>query len=346
MSDLISVIVPVYNSDPYIIGCVESVLAQTYTCFELLLVDDGSKAPCRDLCEKLSRSDKRVRVISQKHHGVSAARNTGMEASKGSYFFFLDADDIIHPQLLEALYRLVQEKRAAIASESRYYAPGGAFRKPEEWEIEADIRQDGVYLDCEKAIWSLIYGEREATLYVIGGKMISREAIKGIRFDERLTHGEDTLFLYCLFEEGADAVVLHRNWYYYRIHDCGATRIFTVAACQSRYEAERYIRDKETEYGRLANAIHWEEANVRAMAAWYEAGRSGRDKSLIKYVRNLAKAEKQQKIFSQISRYEKAKIYLLSYCPFFYHVLYLLKSGMPACPRLRGRMWRMLHRRG
>ena len=121
-ADLISVIVPIYNSDQYISGCVDSVLMQTYTYFELLLIDDGSTDHSRDICEGKCLLDERVRLIIQRHTGVSAARNAGIKASRGQYLFFLDADDMIHPKLLETLYQLLKKSKAVIATESRYYA--------------------------------------------------------------------------------------------------------------------------------------------------------------------------------------------------------------------------------
>lgn len=328
MKNLISVIVPVFNSESYLRGCVESVLIQTYTYFELLLIDDGSIDSSREICESMAAMDKRIKVIPQKHQGVSAARNMGIKVSQGKYVFFLDADDMIHPQLLETLYRLLEEKGAAIATESRYYAGGGDFKKPKEWVMESESMQPGIYMDCKKAIEALIYGVHEAALYVMGGKMICREVLESVQFDEKLTHGEDTLFLYCLLEKGADVVVLDRNWYYYRIHGQGATSIFTISACQSRYKAEQYIRDSEIKYGRLSNAIHWEEAIVRAIVAWYEVGRSTRDDNLMKYAKKLAKDEKYLTIYSNICRYEKSKLFLVVYCYPLYRVLSVLEPRL------------------
>ena len=105
--DLISVIVPVYNSAPYIEDCVKSVLKQTHTYFELILVDDGSDDPTKEICQELCRIDSRIHFFPQEHKGVAAARNTGMNAAKGKYLFFLDSDDAVHSNILEYLYRML-----------------------------------------------------------------------------------------------------------------------------------------------------------------------------------------------------------------------------------------------
>lgn len=87
MSELISVIVPVYNAAPYINTCIQSVLQQTYSCFELLLVDDGSQDESRDICEKISLTVNRIHFFPQEHRGVSATRNKALNVAKGNYVF-------------------------------------------------------------------------------------------------------------------------------------------------------------------------------------------------------------------------------------------------------------------
>ena len=114
MSDLISVIIPVYNAAPYINICIQSVLQQTYSCFELLLVDDGSQDESRDICEKVGQTDNRIRFFPQEHRGVSAARNKALKAAKGNYVFFLDSDDSIHPCLLETLHTVLNRTQASL----------------------------------------------------------------------------------------------------------------------------------------------------------------------------------------------------------------------------------------
>ena len=106
MTDRFSMIVTVYNTEAYLPRCVRSVLDQTYPGFELLLIDDGSQDGSREVCQSLCREDSRVRLLSRPHQGVSAARNAGLEAARGTYVFFLDSDDAMHPRLLEALLEL------------------------------------------------------------------------------------------------------------------------------------------------------------------------------------------------------------------------------------------------
>ncbi len=112
---LISVIVPVYNVEKYIAACVDSILAQTYTNLEILLVDDGSTDSSGALCDEYARRDVRVRVIHQENGGLSDARNTGMQSAQGTYFAFVDSDDFIAGDYIAYLYGMIEKHHAQIA---------------------------------------------------------------------------------------------------------------------------------------------------------------------------------------------------------------------------------------
>ncbi len=115
----ISVIVPVYNVEKYLSRCVDSVLNQTYTDFELLLVDDGSPDNCGKICDEYSKKDSRVFVIHQKNGGLSVARNTGInwfyEKGRSDYITFVDSDDWLHPEYLRILMNGITENDVKIS---------------------------------------------------------------------------------------------------------------------------------------------------------------------------------------------------------------------------------------
>ncbi len=104
----ISIIVPVYNVEKFLPRCIDSILEQTYTNFELILVDDGSPDNCGRICDEYVEKDSRVAVIHQKNGGLSAARNAGLdwafENSDSEWITFIDSDDWVHPLYLECLY--------------------------------------------------------------------------------------------------------------------------------------------------------------------------------------------------------------------------------------------------
>ena len=110
----ISVIVPVYRAQEYLADCVNSLLAQTFPDFELLLVDDGSPDECPRLCEAFAQKDSRIRVLHQENQGVSAARNTGIEVARGAFLAFVDADDWVEPAFLQRLYACIGDAQIAL----------------------------------------------------------------------------------------------------------------------------------------------------------------------------------------------------------------------------------------
>ena len=96
---LLSIIVPVYNVEKYIERCIKSILNQSFTNFELILVDDGSPDNCGKICDEYKKKDSRIKVIHKKNGGLSDARNAGLNIATGKYIGFVDSDDIIHPQM-------------------------------------------------------------------------------------------------------------------------------------------------------------------------------------------------------------------------------------------------------
>ena len=113
--DSISVIVPVYKVEDYLDICVASIIRQTYTNLEIILVDDGSPDQCGKMCDVWAEKDARVKVIHKKNGGLSSARNAGIEAATGAYILFVDSDDWIDPPMSEILHRLCVQYQAQIA---------------------------------------------------------------------------------------------------------------------------------------------------------------------------------------------------------------------------------------
>lgn len=112
METAISVIVPIYRVEKYLPACIDSILNQTFTDFELILVDDGSPDRCPAICDEAAERDARVRVIHQANAGLSAARNAGIEIAHGEWLGFVDSDDYIAPQFYEKLYQTAQRTDA------------------------------------------------------------------------------------------------------------------------------------------------------------------------------------------------------------------------------------------
>ncbi len=115
MKHLISVIIPIYNSEEYLVDCIESVLGQTYVDFELILVDDGSTDASSAICDEYAAKDGRIKVIHKDNGGVSSARNCGMEIAGGKYIAFVDSDDWVAPTMLSLLLETLVVSQSQVA---------------------------------------------------------------------------------------------------------------------------------------------------------------------------------------------------------------------------------------
>ena len=112
MTDKISVIIPVYNSEKYINACCRSIINQTYKNLEIILVNDGSNDHSLDKCQKLASHDQRIKIIDLCNNGASAARNAGIQCASGEYLCFVDSDDLLLPHAIECLYNSIKKNRA------------------------------------------------------------------------------------------------------------------------------------------------------------------------------------------------------------------------------------------
>ena len=111
----ISIIVPIYNTEKYLVECIESIIHQTYTNLQIILVDDGSTDHSLEICQEYAKKDDRIEIIHKENGGLSSARNAGLEASRGDYVMFCDADDFYNPNSCEILEKVITSNKADYA---------------------------------------------------------------------------------------------------------------------------------------------------------------------------------------------------------------------------------------
>ncbi len=183
---LISIVVPVYKVEPYLRTCIDSILAQQLETFELILVDDGSPDRCGEICEEYAAIDPRIRVIHRKNGGLSAARNTGIDAARGDYLSFIDSDDYILPGYLSSLYALLQSAEGCKVSQVNHYVVRGGRHLP-----NAPIAEDAVFLRRD-AFEAVLYHDRvDVSAW---GKLFHRSVFDDLRFPEGRTFEDTYLF--------------------------------------------------------------------------------------------------------------------------------------------------------
>lgn len=254
----VSLIIPVYNTAAYLRDCLGSVMRQTFQDWEALVVDDGSTDGSGELCRELSQQDPRIRPVSQENRGVSAARNRALEQARGEYLFFLDSDDAIHPRLLEELLREAEAAGAELAFpytiERSDEEMEGAFRAPAGEEPSWRLGEGP-----EVRRWFSEISNRGIQIRRLGGKFLSRELLSGLRFEESLLRGEDTLFLYRVVQRSPRTVCMENPWYAYRMRAESLTHALDLPSLRAGREVFHIIREEENHTGEKANARDWHE---------------------------------------------------------------------------------------
>lgn len=174
----ISVIVPVYKAEAYLADCVDSLLSQTFSDFEVILVDDGSPDSCGCLCDGYAAENDHFFVIHQENQGQAAARNHAMAQARGNWICFVDSDDRIHPQMLELLHRAAREQDASIAMCDMLEA----VTLPEGFDGDREVSFENLPMDEETLV--RLYDAQEYPGWVACAKLIRRELIEHYPFRE------------------------------------------------------------------------------------------------------------------------------------------------------------------
>ncbi len=188
---LISVVIPVYNSAKTLVQCVESVLRQTYTYYEIILVDDGSRDDSPAVCDRLAAQHECVCVIHQANGGVSSARNVGMAKATGEYLFFLDGDDFLDEKTLETYVFATDHGRVDAIVGGLTVVENGTVTKqdgPKETRV------------FEEDLWEHMAKDPRAFGYA-GGKMIRTSIVReyALLFDSRMASQEDLDFFLSVY---------------------------------------------------------------------------------------------------------------------------------------------------
>lgn len=209
---MISVIVPAYNIAPYIERCVNSILNQTYSNLEILLVDDGSTDDTPAIVDRLAEKDCRIRVFHIENNGVSNARNTALDVAKGDYISIIDGDDWIEPTLFEDAIKAMNEHDAD-AFMFEYYV---------DYETHKDAHSvnENLYgvIDSKKAIQYSIDVENRFAW----SKIFKKSLTDNIFFDTDIILGEDTLYICNVLANANKVVYSNKPYYHYIIREGSA----------------------------------------------------------------------------------------------------------------------------
>lgn len=224
----LSVVIPVFNIEDYIGKCLDSVLAQTYQNYEIIVVNDGSTDATAAVCDEYARKDSRIRVIHKANEGVSVARNAGIDVASGDYFLFFDGDDFMEPYTMEELCAIANEKQADTVIYGYHRYENGKVKETCYPRFEKELYEnDEIVQQVLPAFIGLSYDKindwlnhKKDALYVenpaLWRTMVSAKVIKDnhIRFLPGLKVGEDTLFISTYLSYAKRCYVQQKCYYY------------------------------------------------------------------------------------------------------------------------------------
>ena len=297
----ISIIVPIYNVEPYLQECIDSILGQTYTDFEMILVDDGSPDHCPEICDMAAKKDARIRVIHQKNQGLSAARNAGIEIARGEWFVFVDSDDVLQPEYCQKLYKAALLQNADMSGCSEQLID----------ENGSPLNSDGYGMDDEVLTGKEVLGKIGKTgfsAYVVtGNKMFRKNLFQTLRYpDGRLN--EDLYIFADLYSSVKKMTCVSERLYYYRqrngsimnsrerIGRLGEAEAFEhcFAVLKEQQKYELLPQTEKMLFAKLTGAYYG-----RSYAARREAG-----------VKKLRRSQREAVLFlKQIGRLEKRTVF-------------------------------------
>lgn len=246
MNDFIfcSVIIPVYRAEPYISRCVNSMLAQSYGNFELLLVDDGSPDKSGEICDQLAKTDSRVRVIHKENGGHTSARNVGLSVANGVYVAFVDSDDWVEPTLIEDCWSVASKYHPEIILYG-YRRVGMGLDKDKPQPYEAG------YYNRERIENELLPSLLTSGRFSLSERMMKREVVCRQQFsiNSAIVLGEDLACCVCAVGN-ADSVYILDNIYYNYLQHEGS-----VAHSYQNYSFEDWTLLKDHLDSRLADLV-------------------------------------------------------------------------------------------
>ena len=285
--ELISVIVPINNVEPYLGRCLQSIWDQTYKNLEIILVDDGSTDRSGQMCDEYAQKDPRARVIHQPNMGPGEARNSGLDAASGKYLFFSDADDYFQPDMIRLLHEAINwggHPYPLSVCNARKAAPddpmGGLCEKPR-----------FTYLSQEDLLHAL-FNARHNTFYAVNqwNKLYRVAALQGLRF-RNYSRAQDLDFQMRLFLRIDGAMLVEEKLYYWVQRPSSISNTpdaaFLRHACVTEQTSRNYCDLTQEPYPFRHYLLHF----------MY--------KRMVFYKNIVWKTDKQREVFSQCKEYER-----------------------------------------
>lgn len=209
----ISIIIPVYNTEAYLRDCINSVINQTITNTEIILVNDGSSDSSPQICDYYASIDNRIRVIHKKNGGLSEARNSGLKISSGKYIAFIDSDDFISENMLSEMYDLAEKRNLEIVSCGYNKVDvNGNFVSENQHPYQGKVLQDDALNEMVRT------AHKTRVIWYVWRNLYLKSLLhdNDLCFDKNLRFAEDSIFNLYAFSLATKVGVVNDNLYYYR----------------------------------------------------------------------------------------------------------------------------------
>ena len=254
--ELISIIVPIFNTEKYLHQCLDSILSQSYENFECLLINDGSTDASASICREYVAKDARFRYFEKENGGVSSARNLGIERSGGAYITFIDSDDWVEFDYLEVLYSAIIQDSADISVSS--YRTYEMSRN--QWLFHAfkRVEHQKVFSKQELISKLIFLNGHDCSFGFASCKLVRKSILTGIWFNESTHLGEDMEFWFKLYLIAEKSVFSNRDTYVYR-RDLNDSRYATLkhikSDVQQRLNFIAFLRARGMDTDNFVNAL-------------------------------------------------------------------------------------------
>lgn len=282
MNPKVSIIVPVYNVEKYLPRCLDSLISQTYTNLEIILVDDGSMDKCPNICDNYAKSDNRIMVIHKKNGGLSDARNTGFLKSCGEYVCFVDSDDFVASNYVEHLLDICLDYNCDIAI-CEFYTTS---------ENKVSIVQEKTRCQIYSGIdiISKLYSDEYLNTVVAWNKMYKREIIMGIKYPKNLLYEDEATTCQLLFRANKVGLSNQKLYFYFIRKNSITNSIFNEKKLTDKLIALKkrmnFLKSKELmNYYSLDNLRYLKQISINFFEAKNIPDRSNYRKKMIKLFR-------------------------------------------------------------
>lgn len=259
MNDVVSVIVPIYNSKKYLRDCIESIINQSYKYLEIILVDDGSTDESGMICDEYAIMDERVKVIHKENGGNGDARNTGYKPATGEWLVMVDNDDILHPQQIEVLLQIALHQKADVVVGN--YKAISDTENPKFQTITEAVFQKAEVLTEKHLNDDEFLKERSMILTTPWSKIWKKSLYKDVLFPKKSKH-DDTWTTWKAYEKAGRVVFVDEVVYYWRNNPQSFGRVFDLSHLEGidaySEQLDYFIANKKQRYIEIVLAEYME----------------------------------------------------------------------------------------